>query len=109
VKLDKILMLGLCLMIPGLGYAEHEEITGKAALGGGLGGAAGGAIGAEIGGREGAILGSAAGAALGATLSTSGSSAESHPKYGYGPRYSEPKHHHHYGFCPPGQAKKGRC
>ncbi len=109
MKLDKILMLGLCLLSPGLSYAEHEEITGKAAIGGGLGGAAGGAIGAQIGGREGAILGSAAGAALGATLTTGGSS-EPHSPYGRGPRYSNPKDGHpNYGFCPPGQAKKGRC
>lgn len=112
MKLDKILVLSICLMASGLCYAEHDDTTTRdAAIGGGLGGAAGGAIGAEIGGRDGAILGSAAGAALGAAIATEGSEDRHSGPVIYAPYYAPPRRdgHRHYRHCPPGQAKKGRC
>lgn len=84
--------------------------TWDAAIGGGLGGAAGAAIGNELGGRDGAIIGGAIGGGVGAAVTT--------PDDQQKPRrtYREPVPHHTrpgaqpgYRFCPPGQAKKGRC
>jgi hypothetical protein len=109
MKLNKILILGVCMLIPSLSYADHDEVTVDAAIGGGIGGAAGGAIGAEIGGRKGAIVGSAAGAAIGAAIATDGPD-QAHPKHHYARHGYYPKGGHpHYRHCPPGQAKKGRC
>ena len=88
--------------------ANAGDSTVDAAIGGGIGGAAGAAIGNEVGGRDGAIIGGALGGALGAAVTTD---SERH----YWPAPSQPKYQHHYhrapsgGFCPPGQAKKGRC
>lgn len=85
--------------------ASADNSTIDAAIGGGIGGAAGAAIGNEIGGREGAIIGGALGGAVGAAVNTD----EEHrhaatPRKTYY-RSSQPGS----GFCPPGQAKKGRC
>jgi hypothetical protein len=85
--------------------ANAGNSTVDAAIGGGLGGAAGAAIGNEVGGREGAILGGALGGAVGAAVTT-----DSEPRHAPPPR--QPQYHHPApsgGFCPPGQAKKGRC
>lgn len=86
-----------------------DNSTLDAAIGGGIGGAAGAAIGNEISGRDGAIVGGALGGAVGAAVNTdekdvhSGSSKRS--SYRNEPRYMYPASR----FCPPGQAKKGRC
>ena len=86
--------------------ANAGNSTVDAAIGGGLGGAAGAAIGNEVGGREGAILGGALGGAVGAAVST-----DSEPRHAPAPR--QPEYHQRApagrGFCPPGQAKTGRC
>jgi hypothetical protein len=92
--------------------ANAGNSTVDAAIGGGVGGAAGAAIGNEIGGRDGAIIGGALGGAVGAAVTTDGDSHHSTSR-------KETHHHHHYyhpereypasHFCPPGQAKKGRC
>ncbi len=100
-----LLMLGASLA------SQAGSLTTDAAIGGAIGGALGGAVGAELGGRQGAIVGAGVGAAAGTAINTQG--------------YSSPPHHevYHYhgspqppgvpfqggGFCPPGQAKKGRC
>ncbi len=86
--------------------ANADDSTLDAAIGGGVGGAAGAAVGNEVGGRDGAVLGGALGAAVGAWIGTDGKKSEgvklpSLPVYST----SQPKGH----FCPPGQAKKGRC
>ncbi len=93
--------------------ADDDNQTLDAAIGGGVGGAAGGAIGAELGGREGAVIGAGLGAAVGAAISTrdhttsepqhrppSSRSTGSSAYYLPTPKGT---------FCPPGQAKKGRC
>ena len=87
--------------------AIADSSTWDAAIGGGLGGAAGAAIGNEIGGRDGAIIGGAIGGGVGAAVATdrenpreTTSPYRGHMEYG-----RQPTHH----FCPPGQAKKGRC
>lgn len=98
--------------------ANAGDSTLDAAIGGGLGGAAGAAIGNELGGREGAIVGGALGAGVGAAVTTDSDGHHHHaPRASY-PRYD---HDHYYDdrprarryhsqqFCPPGQAKKGRC
>jgi len=86
----------------------HAGSTVDAAIGGGLGGAAGAAIGNEMGGRKGAVIGGAIGGAVGAAVTTRPEPrtepAPSHPRVRY-PYRPAPSH----GFCPPGQAKKGRC
>jgi hypothetical protein len=88
--------------------ANAGDSTLDAAIGGGIGGAAGAAIGNEVGGRDGAILGGALGGAVGAAVTTDSDRRHAPPP-------SQPNDHYHYqrapsgGFCPPGQAKKGRC
>lgn len=81
--------------------------TIDAAIGGGLGGAAGAAIGNELGGRDGAIVGGALGGAVGTALNTESEPRQrpSHTDY----YRSSPPPAHNDRFCPPGQAKKGRC
>jgi len=89
--------------------ASADNSTLDAAIGGGIGGAAGAAIGNEIGGRDGAIVGGALGGAVGAAVSTDEkhqhSNSDKNAHYRVEPRYVRPAS----GFCPPGQAKKGRC
>jgi outer membrane lipoprotein SlyB len=91
--------------------ANADNSTLDAAIGGGLGGAAGAAIGNEVGGRNGAIIGGALGGATGAAVTTDNDSHHSSSN-------NEEAHHYYYHpereypasrFCPPGQAKKGRC
>ena len=84
--------------------------TLDAAIGGGIGGAAGAAIGNEIGGRDGAIIGGGLGGAIGAAVNTDDASrhTKAYRKTTYEssqPRSGTSGSH----FCPPGQAKKGRC
>ena len=103
--------------------------TLDAAIGGGIGGAAGAAIGNEIGGRDGAIIGGALGGAVGAAVNTDNEPRHSttrtktyfrdgYPQHVYPPRTYRKTHYRgdhpryvypRYRFCPPGQAKKGRC
>ena len=86
-----------------------DNSTLDAAIGGGLGGAAGAAIGNEIGGRDGAIVGGALVGAVGAAVNTHKSNDHSSSgktsSYRGEPGYVYPASR----FCPPGQAKKGRC
>ncbi|MGE0484656.1 MAG: hypothetical protein AB7Q81_10990 [Gammaproteobacteria bacterium] len=97
---------------------EAGDLTFDSAVGGAVGGAIGGAVGAELGGRDGAILGAGVGAAAGTALNTREyadgrrySRGDDYPRQFY---YERDRHHHDHGpsfgrFCPPGQAKKGRC
>ena len=105
--------------------AHADSSTLDAAIGGGIGGAAGAALGNEIGGRDGAIIGGALGGAVGAAYNT-----KEEPHYYRSSEKPEYNNVHYYerddyerddyerhdydrpsrsGFCPPGQAKKGRC
>ena len=94
--------------------------TLDAAIGGGIGGAAGAAIGNEVGGRDGAIIGGALGGAVGVAINTDKKPQHdsSYRKTSYRNDHYQHEHHghkhhrhEHYSsrFCPPGQAKKGRC
>jgi uncharacterized protein YcfJ len=89
--------------------ANGGNSTLDAAIGGGIGGAAGAAIGNEVGGRDGAIAGSALGAAVGTALNTG--AQPKHRSSDMRRYYDAPpsNRHPHQRFCPPGQAKKGRC
>ena len=92
--------------IGGLNHLNHL------AIGGAIGGGAGAAIGNEIGGRDGAIIGGGLGGALGAAINTDDDDSRHTAKHkvpSY--RYDEPGYNRRSGsrFCPPGQAKKGRC
>ena len=88
--------------------ADNQSLD--AAIGGAVGGGLGAYIGNEVGGRDGAIIGGALGGATGAAITTDEHHhrpAESmHYVYPSKPHYHEPPRR---GFCPPGQAKKGRC
>lgn len=98
----------LLILTFGHPLAIADSSTFDAAIGGGIGGAAGAAIGNELGGRDGAIVGSALGAAVGTAVNTDAkakSSRHEAPRYESHPASGHP----HYRFCPPGQAKKGRC
>jgi hypothetical protein len=80
-----------------------------AAVGGALGGGLGAFVGSELGGRSGAILGGGLGGAAGAAIATDDDRGGRYvrPPRGYAPSgvwYAPPSR-----FCPPGQAKKGRC
>lgn len=77
--------------------ALADELSARAAIGGGLGGALGGFLGAELGGRGASILGSGLGAATGTAVATDGYDRP----YRYYPVRGE---HHHRG--PPGKWKK---
>ena len=90
------------------------DLTTDAAIGGAIGGALGGALGAELGGREGAIIGAGVGAAAGTAISTKKHDREPEVRYVERRRdnrvYIIEDHRGRRGnFCPPGQAKKGRC
>jgi len=103
----RYLLLVFTLMVV---EANADSSTLDAAIGGGIGGAAGAAIGNEVGGRDGAIVGGALGGAIGAAVNTKD---ESQPTSGYRKtnyESSQPRSGHTGShFCPPGQAKKGRC
>ncbi|KTG16210.1 MULTISPECIES: glycine zipper domain-containing protein [unclassified Guyparkeria] len=89
--------------------AMGGDLHKDAAIGGAIGGALGGVVGAEVGGREGAIVGSGIGAAVGTGVSTR--DHDDHGDYRYRERHRHEIQHnsHPSRFCPPGQAKKGRC
>ncbi len=97
-------LIAIMAFLPAVVIAADNQ-TIDAAIGGAVGGAIGGAIGAEVGGREGAIIGAGVGAAAGAAVNTKDSEAydKEHRVYYY------EKSRHRRTFCPPGQAKKGRC
>jgi outer membrane lipoprotein SlyB len=90
--------------------------TAEAAIAAGIGGAVGAAVGSELGGRNGAIVGAGVGAAAGAVVATHDDDDDGHkhrreireaPTDGH-VVYVYPDDHDSI-FCPPGQAKKGRC
>jgi outer membrane lipoprotein SlyB len=83
-----------------------DNSTLDAAIGGGIGGATGAAIGNELGGRDGAILGGTLGAAIGTAVTTDGNLQ--HKSTGK-KTYYRSNEKNSMQFCPPGQAKKGRC
>jgi len=90
--------------------ANAGDSTLDAAIGGGLGGAVGAAIGNEMGGRDGAIVGGALGGGVGAAIATAEQRDDSYSNGKHSDQYNG-SHKGHSGlrFCPPGQAKKGRC
>ena len=92
--------------------AGDDNLTLDSAIGGGIGGAAGGAIGAEIGGREGEIIGAGVGAAVGTAINTSdhtASESQNPPPASNNQAVTVYPTRQQSTFCPPGQAKKGRC
>lgn len=102
--MNKLLISVITLIVLTIGSANAEDLVLDAAIGGAVGGAIGGAVGAKLGGRDGAIAGAGIGAAAGAAINTNE----------HKPHYSAKRHRsHNYAhpakFCPPGQAKKGRC
>lgn len=106
-----MLRIGALVLLPFVAtIAQGEGLTTDAAIGGAIGGALGGAVGAELGGREGAIVGAGVGAAAGTAISTQEYREPQPPRnevYYYDDRYRP--HDDRGTFCPPGQAKKGRC
>ena len=107
--------LGFVLLFAvGCGFATAswaDDLVKDAAIGGAIGGALGGAVGAEVGGKNGAIVGAGVGAAAGAAIATD----DDHDGHDDGHHADAPEvvvvqpapSQGH--FCPPGQAKKGRC
>jgi hypothetical protein len=89
--------------------ANADSSTLDAAIGGGIGGAAGAAIGNEVGGRDGAIVGGALGGAIGASVNTDDEPRHTKHRKTYYKTSHPSDGHSGSGFCPPGQAKKGRC
>jgi uncharacterized protein YcfJ len=100
----------LLIVITLLAVEANAGSTLDAAIGGGIGGAAGAAIGNEVGGRDGAIIGGGLGGAIGAAVNTDDEPRHTtHRKTYYKTSYPSEDGHSGSSFCPPGQAKKGRC
>jgi hypothetical protein len=106
----------IALLLGIVAFEVHaDSSTLDAAIGGGIGGAAGAAIGNEIGGRDGAIIGGALGGGVGAAISTDNEDQYFMPvgnPESNDVRYYDRREYDRspaYRFCPPGQAKKGRC
>ncbi len=101
-------LLGCCAS-----WAVWADDTVDAAIGGGVGGAVGAAVGQEVGDRKGAIIGGAVGGAIGAAIATD----DDHHHHAPESRHvhveleggGADSGHSKGRFCPPGQAKKGRC
>ena len=110
-----------CLLGAGLlsfsltAVADDDKV--EAAIGGGVGGAVGAVIGEELGDKEGAIIGAGVGAAVGAAIAID---EDEDKKDGVDVDVDHPHDvsveigvvesgHPKGRFCPPGQAKKGRC
>lgn len=90
----------------------EDSSTLDAAIGGGIGGAVGAAIGNEVGGRDAAIIGGGIGGAVGTAINTNDgyTSNEDHKHYDrQNDKHYDRNDHNDGHFCPPGQAKKGRC
>jgi hypothetical protein len=109
----KILRTALIVLLPFAGSAWTGDLTTDAAIGGAIGGAVGGAVGAEVGGRDGAIVGAGVGAAAGTAINTRDHVESRERDYDDRDRYERDRERDHsHGpdhFCPPGQAKKGKC
>lgn len=104
--------VALLIGVLACGMVNAGDLTTDAAIGGAVGGALGGAIGAEVGGREGAVIGAGVGAAAGTAINTKEHADTRSDTYR---EVREVQHiqvddgHGKGHFCPPGQAKKGRC
>ena len=85
-----------------------DDLVRDAAIGGAIGGGLGGAIGAEVGGKNGAIVGAGVGAVAGAAIATNDKDGHDHHHADTPEVVVVPPHQEGH-FCPPGQAKKGRC
>lgn len=96
-------------LVFGASAALADSSTLDAAIGGGLGGAAGAAIGNEIGGRDGAIIGGMLGGGVGAAVATDDKGRDTPKRREHLEYRSYPASQPAFHFCPPGQAKKGRC
>jgi hypothetical protein len=98
------------IVVAALGMpALAGDDTVKAAVGGGVGGAVGAAVGEELGDRKGAIIGGAIGGAVGAAIATEGDGKQRHADVPVTVIVDQGPAHPQGRFCPPGQAKKGRC
>jgi hypothetical protein len=88
--------------------SSADDLVKDAAIGGAIGGALGGAVGAEVGGREGAVVGAGVGGAAGAAIATR-NDGDGHDHHATPTGVVVVPSGHQGHFCPPGQAKKGRC
>ncbi len=89
------------------GSGRADDLVKDAAIGGAIGGGLGGAVGAEVGGKQGAIIGAGVGAAAGAAIATKDDADNDHDAKPPAAVVVVPADQGR--FCPPGQAKKGRC
>ncbi len=106
----KTRILASALVVLSLATTAHAG--GSTAIGGAVGGAAGAVIGEAVGGREGAIIGGAIGGGVGAAAGYDNERDDR--RYRERERYEERRYYYEGDrrrgdFCPPGQAKKGRC
>ena len=109
----KTRLLAPALLVFSLAGSVHAG--GSTAIGGAVGGAAGAVIGEAVRGREGAIIGGALGGGVGAAAGYDNERDGRRARDGA--RYEERGYYYEDGrrryrdsdFCPPGQAKKGRC
>lgn len=107
----KALRMFALTLLPLLSQPLWASDRTEAVIGGAIGGALGAAVGAEVGGREGAIVGAGVGAAVGTAITTKEHESQP-PVRTVEPRRVEIEYREERPkdtFCPPGQAKKGRC
>ena len=107
----KLIRAAVMVTLPMLAQTVRAgDMTTDAAIGGAIGGAVGGAVGAQVGGREGAVVGAGIGGAAGAAIATDGDKDPRRDARDYDDRrYEDDRYRQPSKFCPPGQAKKGRC
>lgn len=109
MKMKTLIPAFFAMVLAGAAHADGATI-----LGGAIGGAAGAAVGEAVGGRDGAIIGGALGGGVGAAVGYDNGKEQVRRRetvrYEHR-RYDDDDGHRHYrgDFCPPGQAKKGRC
>ena len=109
MMLKNIALALIVCVTSGVALADGQKL--EAAIGGGAGGALGAVVGSELGDRKGAIIGAAIGAGVGAAIATDGGD-KSHAQSGTSVEVkvgTSGSSHSQGHFCPPGQAKKGRC
>ena len=96
MKMRTLTLLGSLVIATAPALAD--ELSNRAAVGGGLAGALGAFLGGELAGRNGAIIASGLSAAAGAAIATDGYE-----------RYTRVRYDDERNYCPPGQRNKGRC
>ncbi len=96
MQMRTLTLLGSLIIATSPAFAD--ELSNRAAVGGGLAGTLGAFLGGELAGRNGAIIASGLSAAAGAAIATNGYE-----------RYTRALYDDRRRYCPPGDRERGRC